>query len=176
MRRSRLASACPRILITGRVAGGATVIVTVPALGRVVASPPYAAVSVCVPAALSAPVGIVTVPPASVPVPSTMSPALSCTSPVGGAPAAATVTVTALPCPTVTWAGSAVAVVVDSRAGAAVRSRIWMLRNQTSSPLPWFCSPMCDGVTIRSGAVLVKSLISTPFRKMRTRLPSTRSS
>ena len=94
-----------------------------------------------------------------------MSPAFSSTSPVGAAPAARRPS-RSRRCrrPTVTCAGSAVAVVVESRSTGAVRSRICMLRNQTSSPLPWFCRPMNDGVAIRSGSVLVKSLISAPLR------------
>jgi hypothetical protein len=51
-----------------------------------------------------------------------------------------------------------------------------MLRKATSSPVPWFWMPMWPDVSDRTGSVLVKSLIFTPFRNTCSRSPSTSSS
>ncbi len=64
---------------------------------------------------------------------------------------------------------------VTSVDGVPPRSLIRTLRNEAVSPLPWFWMPMYPS-RLRFGSVLVKSLISEPFRYTRIRWPSTSSS
>lgn len=62
-----------------------------------------------------------------------------------------------------------VEVTSTSGSGSTVRSLTCTSRNETSSPLPWFCSPMKPDDRSRDGSVEVKSLISVPLRNTRIR-------
>ncbi len=68
---------------------------------------------------------------------------------------------------------SAWTVVLPVGGGVPPSSLIRMLRNDTSSPVPWFWMPTCPA-SDRTGSVFVKSFMRTPLRNTWSRSDSTR--